>query len=159
MSSSNPALPWTWRDSGGGRPPAALGFLPGLALVCMLLSGTARAGATAADDRRALAALDVRYQRAVLENDTKTMAQILADDFVLVEGDGKRSNRRDLLESARSGKTRYERQEDTERSVIVAGAVGIVTAKLWFSDVYVRTTTGWRYVFGQASLPLPGKVH
>jgi len=27
--------------------------------------------------------------------------------------------------------------------------------KLWFSDTYVRTPAGWRYVFGQASLPLP----
>jgi hypothetical protein len=27
--------------------------------------------------------------------------------------------------------------------------------KLWFSDTYVRTASGWRYVFGQASLPLP----
>jgi hypothetical protein len=26
---------------------------------------------------------------------------------------------------------------------------------LWFSDTYVRTPTGWRYVFGQASLALP----
>ena len=26
--------------------------------------------------------------------------------------------------------------------------------KLWFSDTYGRTPTGWRYVFGQASLPL-----
>jgi hypothetical protein len=26
---------------------------------------------------------------------------------------------------------------------------------LWFSDTYVRTPTGWRYAFGQASLPLP----
>jgi Domain of unknown function (DUF4440) len=30
-----------------------------------------------------------------------------------------------------------------------------VDYKLWFSDTYVRTPTGWRYVFGQASLPLP----
>jgi ketosteroid isomerase-like protein len=29
--------------------------------------------------------------------------------------------------------------------------------KLWFSDTYVRTPAGWRYVFGQASLPLPGE--
>lgn len=27
--------------------------------------------------------------------------------------------------------------------------------RLWFSDVYVRTPSGWRYAFGQASLPLP----
>jgi ketosteroid isomerase-like protein len=26
---------------------------------------------------------------------------------------------------------------------------------LWFSDVYVRTPQGWRYVFGQAAQPLP----
>jgi len=29
--------------------------------------------------------------------------------------------------------------------------------QLWFSDTYVRTAGGWRYVFGQASLPLPRK--
>lgn len=27
--------------------------------------------------------------------------------------------------------------------------------KLWFRDTYVRTPGGWRYVFGQASIPLP----
>ena len=27
--------------------------------------------------------------------------------------------------------------------------------RLWFSDPYVRTPGGWRYVFGQASIPLP----
>ena len=26
---------------------------------------------------------------------------------------------------------------------------------LWFSDTYVKTPAEWRYVFGQASLPLP----
>jgi hypothetical protein len=26
--------------------------------------------------------------------------------------------------------------------------------KFWFSDTYVRTSAGWRYVFGQSSLPL-----
>ncbi|HTO75247.1 MAG TPA: hypothetical protein VMQ61_04155 [Thermoanaerobaculia bacterium] len=29
--------------------------------------------------------------------------------------------------------------------------------KLWFSDTYVRTPSGWKYVLGQASLPLPAK--
>jgi hypothetical protein len=36
-----------------------------------------------------------------------------------------------------------------------AGGKPAVNYKLWFSDTYVRTPTGWRYVFGQASLPLP----
>jgi hypothetical protein len=31
----------------------------------------------------------------------------------------------------------------------------LVEQKLWFSDTYVRTPGGWKYAFGQASLPLP----
>ncbi len=53
---------------------------------------------------------------------------------------------------------------------MVDGDTAVVTAKLrlkgnragkpfdrllWFSDTYVRTPAGWRYLFGQASLPLP----
>jgi hypothetical protein len=30
-----------------------------------------------------------------------------------------------------------------------------VDRKLWFSDTYVRTASGWRYAFGQSSLSLP----
>jgi ketosteroid isomerase-like protein len=126
--------------------------------------------ASDSDDRKAIAALDTQYQKAVKENDAKTMAAILADDFVLVEGNGKRATKADLLNSATDGKTHYEHQEDTEQSVMVSGDTAVVTAKLWakgledgakvdytlwFSDVYVRTPKGWRYFFGQASLPLP----
>jgi ketosteroid isomerase-like protein len=32
---------------------------------------------------------------------------------------------------------------------------GAINFKLWFSDTYIRTPTGWRYVFGQAGAPLP----
>ena len=64
----------------------------------------------------------------------------------------------------------YEHQEDTEQAVRVFGDTAVVTAllwakgtrdgksfdyRLWFSDTYARTAAGWRYVFGQASLPLP----
>jgi ketosteroid isomerase-like protein len=126
--------------------------------------------ASDADDRKSVAALDTRYQQAVKENDAKTMSAILADDFVLVIGDGKRFTKADLLNSATDGKTRYEHQEDTQQTVMVSGDTAVVTAKLWakgledgakvdytlwFSDVYVRTPKGWRYYFGQASLPLP----
>jgi ketosteroid isomerase-like protein len=126
--------------------------------------------ASDADDRQTVAALDAQYQQAVKENDARTMAAILAEDFVLVIGNGKRFTKADLLNSATDGKTRYEHQEDTERTVMVSGDTAVVTAKLWakgledvtkidytlwFSDVYVRTPKGWRYYFGQASLPLP----
>jgi ketosteroid isomerase-like protein len=138
----------------------------------VLMSGAAHA--SAADDRRNLIALDTTYQRAVKDNDAKTMAAILADSFVLVEGNGKRSTKADLIKSATDGRTHYEHQEDSEQTALVFGDTAVVTAKLWakgledgvrvdytlwFSDVYVRTTTGWRYVFGQASLPLASNPH
>jgi ketosteroid isomerase-like protein len=122
------------------------------------------------DDRKTLAALDTAYQAAVKQNDAATMDRILADDFVLVTGSGKTYNKADLLEEARSGRVTYAHQEDTEQTVRVWGNTAVVTAKLWeqgvdggkpldrtvwFSDTYVRTPEGWRYVFGQSSLPLP----
>jgi ketosteroid isomerase-like protein len=122
-----------------------------------------------ADDQKIVAALDTQYQEAVKNNDVGTMNHILADDFVLVTGSGKTYTKAQLLEEARSGRVHYQHQEDTEKTVRVWGDTAVVTAKLWekgtesgkpldyrlwFSDTYVRTTTGWRYVFGQASLPL-----
>ena len=29
--------------------------------------------------------------------------------------------------------------------------------KLWFSDTYVRTPSGWKYAFGQSSIALPAE--
>ena len=156
-----------------GRPPtgsSAQGILAGLAIALLMAASAVPAAASADDDRKVLAALDTEYQKAVETNDAKTMARILADDFVLVEGDGKRSTKADLVNDAKSGKTHYDHQEDTEQSVLVWGNTAVVTAKLWakgiedgekvdyvlwFSDTYVRTPDGWRYVFGQASLPIP----
>ena len=122
------------------------------------------------DDEKAVAALDTQYQAAVEKNDAATMDRILADDFVLVTGTGKTFTKADLLKEARGKTTVYERQDDSNQTVRIWGNTAVVTAllwakgneggkafeyKLWFSDVYVRTPSGWRYVFGQASLPLP----
>jgi ketosteroid isomerase-like protein len=125
-----------------------------------------------ADDDAAntVAALDIAYQAAVESNDATGMAQILADDFVLVTGKGKTFTKADLLASATDGKTKYEHQVASSRTVRVWGDTAVVTAllwlkgtnegnpfdyKLWYSDTYVHTSNGWRYVFGQASIPLP----
>lgn len=125
---------------------------------------------TPEEDRRTIAALDTEYQAAVKRNDVAAMDRILADDFVLVTGRGKSYTKADLLEEARSGRMVYERQEDTQQTVRLWGDTAVITAllwekgtnagkpfdyKVWFSDTYVRTPKGWRYVFGQSSLPLP----
>ncbi|MEP6731931.1 MAG: nuclear transport factor 2 family protein, partial [bacterium] len=126
-------------------------------------------GATS-DDASVVAKLDEQYQAAVKVNDVAGMDSILASDFVLVVGRGKAFTKSDLLNSARKKDATYEHQEDTQRQVRLYGNTAIVTAllwekgveggksfdkKLWFSDVYVRTPKGWKYVFAQASLPLP----
>ena len=141
-------------------------------LVTALCSGLATGlVASSEEDAKAVAALDTKYQAAVKSNDAATMDQILADDFVLVNGRGKVSSKTDLIESARKKDVIYERQDEEPgtQKVRVWGDTAVVTAllwikaaqtgkpidyKLWFSDTYVRTPLGWRYVFGQASLPL-----
>jgi ketosteroid isomerase-like protein len=134
-------------------------------------SATSPAMAALDDDKSVVAELDTQYQKAVKEGDVATMARILADDFVLVTGRGRIFNKEDLLQKAR-GKLTYERQEEIEQTVRVWGDTAVVTAllwakgaddgkpfeyRLWFSDTYVRTSIGWRYVLGQASLPLPAE--
>jgi|SoimicmetaTmtHMA_FD_contig_41_4486582_length_1771_multi_4_in_0_out_0_2 ketosteroid isomerase-like protein len=127
----------------------------------------------AADDPKAIvAALDTQYQAAVKANDAAAMDRILADDFVLVTGRGQAFRKADLLKDARDKTTIYEHQEEEAgtQTVRVWGDTAVVTAllwikgtragtaidyKLWFSDTYVRTNTGWRYAFGQASIALP----
>jgi ketosteroid isomerase-like protein len=143
-----------------------------LMTVVFPLATTNKLNASPEEDAKAVAALDTKYQAAVKANDTTTMDQILADDFVLVTGRGKVFSKADLLDSARKKEVTYERQDEEPGSqkVRVWGDTAVVTAllwiksvqggkpadyKLWFSDTYVRTPTGWRYVFGQASLPLP----
>ena len=119
-----------------------------------------------------VAKLDTEYQAAVKANDAAAMDRILADDFVLITGRGKTFSKADLLKSAQDKTAVYEHQEELEQKVRVWGDTAVVTAllwikgtsegqtferKLWFSDTYVRTAKGWRYVLGQASLPLPSE--
>ena len=121
-------------------------------------------------DATEVAELDRVYQAAVEKNDAETMDKILSDDFLITTGRGKRYNKADLLEEARSKKYVYERQDDSEKTVRVLGDVAIVTAKLfakgtedgkpfeyslWFTDIYKKTPRGWQYVYAQSSLPLP----
>ncbi|HEY1890927.1 MAG TPA: nuclear transport factor 2 family protein [Steroidobacteraceae bacterium] len=123
-------------------------------------------------DAAKVAALDTQYQAAVKSNDYATMGRILANDFVLVIGTGHVYTKADLIGYAREASSKWEHQEEFDGSqrVRVWGNTAVVTAKLWikgtleghpldmklwFSDTYVRTRSGWKYVFGQSSIPLP----
>jgi ketosteroid isomerase-like protein len=123
-------------------------------------------------DAQTVAALDTMYQTAVKANDIAIMDRILADDFVLVTDRGASLTKADLIKEAREKRTIYEHQEEEEgtQKVRIWRDTAVVTAllrikgtrdqnpfdyKVWFSETYVRTATGWRYVFGQASIPRP----
>ena len=145
-------------------------------LSAVLAAGALLSGApvwaeeSVAEIQKQIAALDTAYQAAVAANDAEAMDRILADDFILVNGKGMTFTKADLLREAREKTVIYERQDDSQQTVRVWGDTAVVTAllwlkgtregqpierKLWFSDTYVRTKCGWRYAFGQASLPLP----
>ena len=131
------------------------------------------ASESSVDQRFAVAELDTAYQAAVEKNDAEAMAAILHPDMILVLGTGKVHTAEDLLRAAREHRVVYERQVEDPGTQVVrlyGDDTAIVTARLWikgtragkpidyrlwFSDTYVRTPQGWRYVFGQASTPLP----
>ena len=141
-----------------------------IAVLALLTAAAVKPTAAPNREQSIVAALDTEYQAAVKNNNAETMDRILADDFVLVTGKGRTLTKTDLLKEARSGNMVYEHQEDTNQTVRIWGDTAVVTAllwakgtnqgkpfeyKLWFSDTYVRTPKGWRYVFAQASIPLP----
>lgn len=124
-----------------------------------------------AADRLAVSSLDLEYQAAVKRNDAATMARILHDEFVLVRGNGAVVTRDQILGGAESGDYVYEQQDEIEGTQVVRvwGDTAVVTAllwvkgtyrgenfdrRVWFSDTYIRTPSGWRYAFAQVSLPV-----
>lgn len=124
-------------------------------------------------DRRSVYELDVQYQAAVEKNDAATIERIHHPEMTLVLSNGTVVPGRQIEKRARDRNWNFEQQVvvDDSRTVRVMNDTAVVTAKLWlkgtrpsgeafdykvwFSDTYVRTPTGWRYFFGQAGAPLP----
>src|SRR5688572_16568744 len=147
------------------------------ALACIAASAAVSAcsttGGRMGDDRKAVAALDTEYQAAVERNDVATIERIHHPNMILVLSNGTVMPGKQIEQAARDKARTYERQVEVDNSQVVrvVGDTAVVTAKLWlkgtratgeafdyklwFSDTYVRTPTGWRYFFGQAGAPLP----
>ena len=148
------------------------GFGTRCLIVGVLLVTDSVAAADSRTDEMKIRALDLRFQEAVKHNDAQTMADILHPDMVLVLGDGRVSTREEQLREARQKLLIYETQDEEPgtQTVRVSGPTGVVTAllrikgrrngasfdrRVWFSDTYVLTPSGWKYFLGQASLALP----
>jgi ketosteroid isomerase-like protein len=144
-----------------------------VALVAIAAGSASASGAVSLrTDAEEVAQLDTEFQAAVKRNDADTMTRILHPDMLLILGDGRVNTRAEQLEEAKARLIAYQIQDEDPgtQSVRVDGDTAVVTARLrikgtmrgkdferllWFTDVYVRTPAGWRYFFGQASLPLP----
>lgn len=145
-----------------------------LSILCAapLMLAAAPAMASPESDRAAVAALDIAYQAAVERNDADTIAKIQHPDMILVGGLGQVVTGQQLVDRARAKEIVYEVQAEdaATQTVRLFGDTAIVTARLWikgsrgaqhfdyrvwFSDTYIRTPQGWRYVFGQAGASVP----
>ena len=141
-----------------------------MAMAAGLVFGTARAAGD--EDGRSVGRLDVELQAAVKANDVSTIDRILHPDMILILGSGTVVTRTQLLQEARDQKVTYQQQDEVPgtQTVRLYGDTAVVTAllwvkavrngtlldkRVWFSDVYLRTASGWRYAFGQASLNVP----
>ena len=98
------------------------------------------------------------------KNDAETMARIHHQKMVLVLSDGTVQQAASLEQRARDKVYTWEHQVEVDNSQVVRvwGDTAVVTAKLWlkgtktkggainfklwFSETYIRTPTGWRYL-------------
>ena len=87
--------------------------MPFLSLIFLAVATTT----PAQRDQAEVAALDTAFQAAVKANDAETMAKILADDYVLVLGDGSTQSKANLLVEAREKHRHYEQQDELEQHV------------------------------------------
>ena len=144
-----------------------------LIVLGLAIASSMPAAASVEDDKKAVAALDTQYQAAVERNDAETMHRIHHESMILVVSSGAVQTGASLEKAAADKVYTWEHQVevDDSQTVRVLGDTAVVTAKLWlkgtkvggksldfklwFSDTYVRTPTGWRYFFGQAGAPLP----
>jgi len=147
-------------------------LLLSLALLAPAASALAAPLAACPKDPALIAKLDTEYQLAVEKSDAPTMDRLLADDYVLVLGNGRVFQKTDLLAQARDANWKYEHQSDTRQTVRFWDSTAVLTALLWikglvngrqvdvevwFSDTYACTPRGWRYVLGQAGQVMPSK--
>lgn len=141
-----------------------------LLLVLSIVGISSTAFAAGAGCRNDVAALDTEFQAAVKRNDVAAVDRLLPGDYILVSATGDVQTKADLVNEARRKKYVYTHQEDSHQTVRIWGNTAVLTAllwaqgttegnhfdvKVWFSDTYVCTPRGWRYVFGQLGTHVP----
>ena len=120
---------------------------------------------------RTIERLEARWQHAELTGDTTVMAQMLADDYLGIYGDGTLATRSETLASVRKGTTRFSSIDTFDRKIRVFGSTVVVTSKARvkgvhdgenlsglyrYTRVYHRHNDVWKIVSFEASTIHPG---
>ena len=111
--------------------------------------------------------LEQRLVRAWLNNEWETINSILADDWTLIDPAGRILTKAQIMEEAKSGTRKLESGTLDELHIRLFGDVGVVTgrttatgsykgvsasARLRFTDVFVKQGDDWQVVASQATL-------
>lgn len=117
--------------------------LAAAALLALLVPGAAvpHTETPSAEAEKQVLEAQARRLEVMVQGDTAALAPLLAEDLVLIHGDGKVETKAQLLESLASGRLRYRAIAAPDAAVRVYGDTAVVTGR---ADV--QATTGGRDV-------------
>ena len=136
-------------------------------VLCGVSYGAAMPLAQKHESRQRIDVLEDEWRDAVLTSNTKTLASLLADDYVAITPSGTLQSRDEALESLRTGRVRFTTLNITDRKVRFYGTTAVVTSlanvvattpdgtvsgSYRYTRVYVRDAAGvWKIVSFEAS--------
>jgi len=127
----------------------------------------AAAGDTNASDPAEILAIERRWSSALVARDIDALEEILADDFVMLWIDGRQIRKADVLAGTAARKARVNPFTTEDVEIRVYGNAAVVTGRaslticldgrsetneFSYTDVYVRSPSGWRAVSAQSVL-------
>src|SRR5580658_233803 len=108
--------------------PSATKVIFSLVSAAVLTAGLATAATDAPTVQNALAA-DDRISRALLANDTTTLRQLLASDWIVVSANGSWVGRDDILEAIKAGYWTHTMVTTSKPRVRIYGTTALVTER------------------------------
>ena len=127
------------------------------------------------ENRHEIDQLEDEWRSAMFTGDVKTMASLLADDYMAITPYGAIESREDTLQSLRSGRMHFQSLVLTDRKVRFYGTTAIVTSLanvqastangplagiFRYTRVYVRNPQGaWKIVSFEASRVTSRRPH
>ena len=115
-------------------------------------------------DQETLLNLEKEFEEAVVSNDAAAVGRLLADDWIIVDPDGRIIDKSRFLEVIKSGALSHEKMESEDLRVRIYNNTAIVTAltasKGKFmgqefasleraTDIFVKQNDRWQCVFTQ----------